>query len=62
MAGIDIVHVPHKAGDTVVTDFLSNRVSVYFPPVVQIVPMINSRTVNAYSRYKIRALPLWRRS
>jgi tripartite-type tricarboxylate transporter receptor subunit TctC len=42
IAGVDLVHVPYKAGGTVVTDLLSNRVSVYFPPMAQIFPMLSS--------------------
>jgi tripartite-type tricarboxylate transporter receptor subunit TctC len=42
MAQVDLVHVPYKAGGTVVTDLLSERVAVYFPPIAQIMPMIAS--------------------
>jgi tripartite-type tricarboxylate transporter receptor subunit TctC len=42
MAQVDLVHIPYKAGGTVVVDMLSERVAVYFPPIAQIMPMISS--------------------
>jgi tripartite-type tricarboxylate transporter receptor subunit TctC len=42
MAQVNLVHIPYKAGATVVTDLLSQRVGVYFPPIAQIMPMISS--------------------
>ena len=47
MAQVDLVHIPYKAGGTVVVDMMSERVAVYFPPVAQIMPMISSGKLRA---------------
>jgi tripartite-type tricarboxylate transporter receptor subunit TctC len=58
IAQIDLVHVPYKAGGTVVTDLLSGRVEVYFPPIAQIMPMIASGKLRPVAVTGLQRSPL----
>lgn len=58
MAGVDLVHVPYKAGSTVVTDLIGKRVSVYFPPIPQIYPMLSSGRLRPIAVTGVQRSPL----
>lgn len=58
MAQVDLVHVPYKAGGTVVVDLLSERVAVYFPPIAQIMPMITSGKLRPIAVTGLQRSPL----
>lgn len=58
MAEVNLMHVPYKAGGTVVTDLISQRVSVYFPPIAQIQPMIAGGRVRPIAVTGLQRSPL----
>ena len=47
LTGVDIVHVPYKAGPTVITDLLAGRVQLYFGAVNSLLPHIRSGALRA---------------
>ena len=57
-AGVDMTHIPYKAGGTVVTDLMSMRVSVYFPPVANILPIIQGGKVRPIAVTGLQRSPL----
>jgi len=57
-ANIDIVHIPFKAGGTVVADLISMRVAIYFPPVANILPMITSAKLKPIAVTGLQRSPL----
>ena len=57
-ANVDIVHIPYKAGGTAVTDMMSARVAIYFPPVAQISPTIAAGKLKPIAVTGLKRSPL----
>ena len=57
-AGVDLVHVPYKAGGTVAVDLMGKRVAVYFPPIAQVYPLLSSGKLRPVAVTGLQRSPL----